>query len=145
MRLLELTKQLLETLNVKTPLNYDIVTEEDKENLIKLINIFLFGRTFVPDNKREIIFRPTIGNIQILLIVQEINKNQYTLVDFFSDKNKIDFMCQFDNVEFRIPKSFVFKRNDFVLIDNINFDLLFDDIVASQNNHELRKYTYYFK
>lgn len=144
LRLLELTKQLLETLNVKTPLNYDIVTEEDKENLIKLINIFLFGRTFVPDNKREIIFRPTIGNIQILLIVQEINKNQYTLVDFFSDKNKIDFMCQFDNVEFRIPKSFVFKRNDFVLIDNINFDLLFDDIVASQNNHDLRKYTYYF-
>ena len=53
-------------------------------------------------------------------------------------------MCQFDNVEFRIPKSFVFKRNDFVLIDNINFDLLFDDIVASQNNHDLRKYTYYF-
>ena len=67
---------------------------------------------------------------------------------FFSEENTADcaFTYRDENktqTMFRIPPSFVLRRNDFTTLDNIDYDLLYNDIVKNQSSDELKEYTFY--
>ena len=44
---------------------------------------------------------------------------------------------------FRIPPSFVLRKNDFSILDNIDYEIMYNDIISNQTSDELKEYTLY--
>ena len=45
---------------------------------------------------------------------------------------------------FNIPRTFILRESDFSSLDNIDFDMVYDEIITSQTSEELKEYTFYF-
>ena len=43
-----------------------------------------------------------------------------------------------------IPKTFILREDDFSVLNNIDFNMLYNDICQSQSTSELKEFTYYF-
>ena len=43
-----------------------------------------------------------------------------------------------------IPSTFILREEDFISLDNIDYDMVYNDIINSQDSDELKEYTYYF-
>ena len=94
------------------------------------------------------LYKISIANITFLLIAKRIDENNYKIINFFSEENTADcaFAYRDENktqTMFRIPPSFVLRRNDFTTLDNIDYDLLYNDIIKNQSSDELKEYTFY--
>lgn len=145
LHLLEHIRTLLEKLNVQTVLDYDAVTKNDKKVLIDLINTVLLGISCIPDRK-DVLYKLQIANINLLLIPKKEDEKNYKIINFFSDENKMTYSWSDKkrNKMFLIPKSYILNADDFMMLDNIDYDMVFNDIKSSQTSDELKEYTYYF-
>ncbi len=72
-----------------------------------------------------------------------------TIFNYFSDENKVQ--CAFSYKEkqtdkdmFHIPRTYILRKSDFATLDNINYDMVYNEILASQTSDELKEYTFYF-
>ena len=147
LNLLEKIEELLKKLKITTTLDYDKVTEKDEETFVNLINTVLLEMPCSPTNPDKL-YKISIANITFLLIAKRIDENNYKIINFFSEENTADcaFAYRDENktqTMFRIPPSFVLRRNDFTTLDNIDYDLLYNDIVKNQSSDELKEYTFY--
>lgn len=146
LRLLEKIDELLKKLNIVSILNYDDITEENEKTFITLINTVLLGTTCTPDNP-EMLYKIQLANIGILLIAKKIDEKNYKIINFFSEENSIECAFSFKETEeslFTIPKTFILREDDFITLDNIDFKMVYEDIIKSQTTSELKEYTYYF-
>ncbi len=146
LRLLELTKELLLKLNVKETLDYDSLTEDEEKTLVIIINTVLLGQTCIPDNP-DSLYKVKLANISLLFAFLKIDDKNYSIINYFSDKNKIQPFYSFKDINterFSIPKSFILRRDDFSTLDNIDFDEIYNDIQSSQISMELKEYTLYY-
>ncbi len=135
---------LLMKLKVQPVLDYDRITENEGKTLAQLVNTVLLGATCVPE-KTDVLYKIQIANIRILLIAHKIDDNKYTIINYFTDENKIQ--CAFtydDKIMFKIPKTFILSKDDFCTLDNIDYDMVYRDIANSQISKELKEYTYYY-
>lgn len=145
LKLLEKVDELLKMLHIKTILDYDKVSEKDEETLILLINTVLLGAPCIPDSK-NVLYNLQIANINILLTLTKIEGGNYKVINYFSDENKIEPFFAYENKErrFLVPRCFVLSADDFSLLDNIDYDMVYNDIISSQNSDELKEPTYFF-
>lgn len=148
LRLLEKISELFMSLSVSEILDYDQLTENDERRLIDLINTVLLGATCIPDEPKKL-YKLKFANITILLIANKIDEANYEIINFFSPKNKIQcsFSYEDDSSKKRmlvIPKTFILREDDFSVLNNIDFNMLYNDICQSQSTSELKEYTYYF-
>lgn len=146
LRFLEYIDELLKKLKVTTILDYDKITEEDEDTFIRLINTILLGATGIP-NETDKLFKLQLANISLLLIANRIDDKNYSIINYFSDENKVQCAYSFkeDNEDkFLVPKTFILSEDDFIILDNIDFEMVCNEIISSQTSNELREYTYYF-
>ncbi|MBD5404699.1 MAG: DUF4365 domain-containing protein [Treponema sp.] len=150
LNLLEKIDGLLKKLRIETPLDYDKVSEKDEETLILLINTVLLGATCVPDQK-NVLYNLQIANINILLVANKMDDNNYTIVNYFSDENRKKHVFSYTYKDkannsdfFLIPLTFILGECDFASLDNIDYDMVYNDIITSQTSDELKEYTYFF-
>lgn len=146
LRLLEYIDELLKKLKVSTILDYDNVTEEEEKTFIKLINTVLLGATLIPNEKNKL-YKLKFANIDILLFENQIDEKNSKLINYFSDDNKAQYGYAFDGKEehiFLMPKSFVLKEDDFVCLDNIDFDVVYNEIILTQKTENEKEFTYYY-
>lgn len=148
LNLLIKTEELLKKLNISSILDYDKVSETDEKTVIHLINTVLLGKTCTPDNP-NVLYKIKIANIDILLIAERIDDKNYKIINYFSDENRIQ--CGFTYKDghtskkmFNIPRTFILRESDFSSLDNIDFDMVYDEIITSQTSEELKEYTFYF-
>lgn len=145
--LLEKIDELLNKLKITSILDYDKVTEKDEETFINLINTVLLEMPCNPTDPDKL-YKITIANITFLLIAKRINENKYKIINFFSEENNADcaFTYKSENETkkmFRIPPSFVLRKNDFSILDNIDYEIMYNDIISNQTSDELKEYTLY--
>ena len=145
LRLLEYVRDLLEKLKVQTILNYDAVTKGDEILLIKLINIVLLGASCIPDQK-NVLYKLQIANINLLLMPKKEDEQNYTIINFFSDENKMlySWASKEERKMILVPKSYILNADDFMMLDNIDYEIVYNDIINSQTSDELKEYTFYF-
>lgn len=148
LKLLEKINELFMSLRVSEILDYDQLTENDERCLIDLIDIILLGATCIP-SEPEKLYKLKFANITILLIANKIDEINYEIINFFSPKNTIQYSFSYEDDSskkriLKIPKTFILKEDDFSVLDNIDFDMLYNDICQSQTSLELKKLTYYF-
>lgn len=148
LNLLVKTEELLTSLKSTTVLDYDMVSETEEKILIQLINTVLLGKTCIPDNP-NVLYKINIANIELLLIAEKIDDKNYKIINYFSDENKVQ--CAFSYKEkqtdkdmFHIPRTYILRKSDFATLDNINYDMVYNEILASQTSDELKEYTFYF-
>lgn len=145
LKLLEKIDALLKKLRIETPLDYDKVSEKDEKTLILLINTVLLGATCIPDQK-NVLYNLQIANINMLLALDRIDDTNYKVINYFSDDMKINCFFAYKNKKkhFAVPRSFVLNEDNFSLLDNIDYDMVYEDIVSSQTSDEVKEYTYSF-
>lgn len=145
LNLLEKIDELLKKLRIETPLDYDNVSEKDERTLILLINTVLLGATCIPDQK-NVLYNLQIANINMLLALDKIDDTNYKVINYFSDDVKLNCFFAYKNKkrQFTIPQCFVLNEDDFSLLDNIDYDMVYEDIVNSQISDDLKQYTYSF-
>ena len=145
LRLLEYVRDLLEKLKVQTILNYDAVTKDDEILLIKLINIVLLGASCIPD-KKNVLYKLQIANINLLLMPEKEDEQNYKIINFFSDENKMlySWASKEERKMILVPKSYILNADDFMMLDNIDYEIVYNDIINSQTSDELKEYTFYF-
>lgn len=145
LNLLEKIDELLKKLHIETPLDYDKVSEKDEETLILLMDTVLLGKTCIPDQKK-VLYNLQIANINILLALNKIDDTNYKVINYFSDDTKIKCFFAYKNKKrhLALPRCFVLDEDDFSLLDNIDYDMVYTDIVSSQTSDESREYTYFF-
>ena len=112
------------------------------------MNTVLLGATCILDEPEKL-YKLKFANITILLIANKIDEANYEIINFFSPKNKIQysFLYEDDSSKKRmlvIPKTFILREDDFSVLNNIDFNMLYNDICQSQSTSELKEFTYYF-
>lgn len=145
--LLENIKKLLDVLKVEEDLDYDNVSEYDEKNLILLINTILYGKEYKRSNSETgILYKISISNIKLLLVVLEKDVGHCHIYNFFDEKNYITCAFSFENNDekFIIPNSFILREDDFASIDNIDFDKIYNDIVNSEKTNNMNEYLFSF-
>lgn len=146
LRLLEYIDELLKKLKVNSILDYDKITADEERTFIKLINTILLGATGIPDEPFKL-YKLKFANIDILLFENQIDEKNARIINFFSDENKAQYGYAFDGKEehiFLMSKSFILKEEDFVSLDNIDFDIVYNEIVSTQKTKNERDFTYYY-
>ncbi len=148
LRLLEYVSELLKKLKVVEILDYDNITEKDERTLILLINTVLLGANCIPDNPDKL-YKIQLANIKIMLAPKKLEDGNYRIINFFSEENKMQ--CAFSYKDdknnenmLQVPLTYILDKDDFMLLDNIDYDMVFNDIVKSQTSMALKEYTYYF-
>lgn len=148
LRLLENVSELLRKLKVVEILDYDNITEKDERTLILLINTVLLGANCIPDNPDKL-YKIQLANINIMLAPKKLEDGNYRIINFFSEENKMQ--CAFSYKDdknnenmLQVPLTYILEEDDFMSLDNIDYDMIFNDIVKSQTSIELKEYTYYF-
>lgn len=148
LHLLEKIDELLKKLKISTVLDYDKITEKEEKTFIDLINTVLLGAPCIPDNP-EALYKLQLANLNILLVANKIDEEKYKIINYFSDENKRKFAFSYNETTnnknmFLIPSTFILREEDFISLDNIDYDMIYNDIINSQDSEELKKYTYYF-
>ena len=148
LRLLENVSELLKKLKVIEVLDYDNISEKDERTLILLINTVLLGTNCIPNNPDKL-YKIQLANISIMLAPKKLDNGDYKIINYFSEKNKMQCAISYKNVGnnesmLKIPLTFILDKNDFMSLDNIDFHMVFNDIVKSQTSKALKEYTYYF-
>lgn len=82
----------------------------------------------------------------MLLALDKIDDTNYKVINYFSDDTKIKCSFAYKNKKrhFAVPRCFVLNEDAFSLLDNIDYDMVYNDILSSQTSDELKKYTYFF-
>lgn len=143
LELFESIESLLEKLNVCEPLDCDKISENDEETLIKLIYTVLNGRTIRPDYEHKQ-YKLQIANIKILLSANKKDDGYYSITNFFSAENENVYVYQSAEMITQVPLTFILSEDDFISLDNIDYGMVYSDIVKSQTSQKLKKYTYSF-
>lgn len=143
LELFESIASLLKKLNVCEPLDCDKISENDEETLIKLIYTVLNGRTIRPDYEHKQ-YKLQIANIKILLSANKKDDGYYSITNFFSAENENVYVYQSAEMIIQVPLTFILSEDDFISLDNIDYGMVYSDIVKSQTSQKLKKYTYSF-
>lgn len=154
-RLLDTISLLLKKLKVTEILDYDKVTDEDEQKLIELINSILYGEKYIHTNlygekyiytidEKFCWYNLKIANLNIKLFAEIINDTSSYLYNFFDEKNNVEFAYFINEKKIVIPKSFVLTVDDFAYLDNIDYDLIYNDIIIAQTSEELKKVTFHY-
>ncbi len=146
LRLLEYTEKLLSQLNVDTILNYDNITEYEEKNLVFLINTVLLGAKYIHEKDSFLIHKIKIANLNLLFVEDKINDESSYIYDYFDERNKLKCIYkQEDNDKnFIVPNTFILQEEDFINLDNINYEKIFKDIVNTQTTPEQKACLYQF-
>ena len=121
----------------------DKISENDEETLIKLIYTVLNGRTIRPDYEHKQ-YKLQIANIKILLSANKKDDGYYSITNFFSAENENVYVYQSAEMITQVPLTFILSEDDFISLDNIDYGMVYSDIVKSQTSQKLKKYTYSF-
>ena len=85
-----------------------------------------------------------IANLNIKLFAEKINDTSSYLYNFFDEKNNAEFAYFINEKKIVIPKSFALTVEDFAYLDNIDYDLIYNDIIIAQTSEELKKFTFHY-
>lgn len=116
---LQMHQEVLDVLHVKSDIDYHVFTEKDNFSLKQLYNAFVKHMPIGLNNPQPI-FKLDIANISVLLACESDKNGKYLLYDPF----EYPFSIEVHNIEspFQVPLYSFFKKEGYVLFDNITFD-----------------------
>ena len=121
---LQIHQKVLDVLHVKSDIDYHVFTEKDNFSLKQLYNA-LVKHTPIDLNNPQPIFKLSVANISILLACKSDKNGKYLLYDPF----EYPFSIEVHNNEspFQVPLYSFFKKEGYVLFDNIPFDGMIEE------------------
>lgn len=116
---LQTHQKVLDVLHVKSDIDYHVFTEKDNFSFKQLYNALIKHMPIGLNNPQQI-FKLDIANISILLACKSDKNGKYLLYDPF----EYPFSIEVHNNEspFQVPLYSFFKKEGYVLFDNIPFD-----------------------
>ncbi|MBR4027277.1 MAG: hypothetical protein IKJ01_06950, partial [Lachnospiraceae bacterium] len=115
----------LETLGVKEDLDCDLLKEQDEWILEIIIKSVIMKMLLISNNNLPLVINLKAGNITIPVWTKKEQDNAYRLTSLFQKKN----LCvQAYNGEM-ISVHLAMKKEDFLLISNMNYELIINEIL----------------
>lgn len=127
---LGLVKSALEKLSVKEDLECDRLTEQDEWGLQVIIKSVVMGNLLISEEKLPLVVNLQVANIVLPVVIKKEADNAYKLTSLFATE-KVQVPA--DNGEL-ISVHLAMKKSDFLLISNIDYDMIDREI-------EQQKYT----
>ena len=132
-----IVKETLDGLNVKDPLDVDMITDSQENNLRMIINAIHYNRlaTF---KEKEIppVCHFDIGNLRILLHLSKVNDQEYKVDDFFN----IKLHCYYDDKgEYMTSPYCILCAQDYIKASNLVIEKVIEDFKNYDNEVHLER------
>jgi len=146
-------KRVMEILKVEDDLALDNITEEDKEYINILISAILYNNPqslTVSYGKNDVknigAFRKNIKicNIIISILFVKRNDDKYELSNFFVDNHTVTYQMSVNEEPFNVSIYLSLTINDFITINNIDYDIIYKSFLKLKVNKELLEMTNQF-
>lgn len=125
---LGLVKSALEKLGVKEDLECDGLTEQDEWVLQVIIKSVIMGNLLVSEEDLPFVVNLQVANITLPVVTQKETDNAYKLTSLFAAEK---VQIQADNGEL-ISVHLAMKKSDFLLISNIDYDMIAREITQQE-------------
>lgn len=118
----KLALTVLEKLNVKKDVNIDSFTDEDFGKLSSLINAVENGNPITNvTNVLPRLVNYKFGGLHLVMLCKKVSEGSYKVSDFFSEN--VDVCMKAENEDpLPVSQFSILKAEDFLSVDNINFD-----------------------
>jgi hypothetical protein len=140
-------EKMLSILQIKEEFNFLNMTDEDERNINFLISAILYNTpqelTFTK-RIEENTFRKSvkINNFMILLLFIRQIDGKYKIINFFSKDLSALFQSKTDNTKyFKASIYLSLKKEDFLTISNIDYDIIYSSFLNLESNDELLNIT----
>lgn len=119
--------QVMELLNVKTPIDYNQFHNDDNKSIKKLYLALVEHQSIGLSNPKEV-FKLDIANICLLLSSHSDDNGKFYIDDFFESSN-IRVTRGVDDIPFQVPPFSWLEQKGYVLFDNIPYEKIIDSYI----------------
>ena len=138
---LKVVKEILDSLGVNESLDCDHLTEKDEE-YIKMLILSQKHNEKIGFNNMQVppIAYVQIGNLKIMLHFKEQDDGKYIIENYCDCK--IEIAGEYtDGDKFPTSKYTILVAEDFATISNLNFDIIVDELVQTNNPGHISRTT----
>lgn len=126
-------KAALKTLGVKDDLECDLLTEEDEWVIQIIIESVIGGQLLICNNELPLVINLRVANITIPVLTKKENENAYKLTSLFKESN----VCIPAASGALISIHLAMKKQDFLLISNMDYGKITKEILEQKYTQEL--------
>lgn len=130
----------LNKIGVKVDLECDLLTEQDERTIQIIIKCVCGGSLLICDKELPQIINLKAANITVPVMVDRKSSNKYKLKSLFEE---INACVKLDNGEL-ISAYLLMKKKSFLLISNMNYELITKEILQQEYTQELEPHVINF-
>ena len=131
--------ELLDSLHIKKDLDFESITEEQRNTLYALYHTIVKKEEIELEKPLDRIQNICIGGINILLLCENISGNVYTIQDFFNAKEDYS-VGPSDEERICVSPISILSYVDMSIVDNIDYDKIMPTYIAlAETNYEVYK------
>jgi hypothetical protein len=142
-------KKVMDILKVDGDLDFNNITKKDDENINLLISAILYKKPqtlTVSGGENLGSFRKNLQICNIIVSILFVKKNDgtYFLSNFFIDGYTATYQMSADEKPFNVSIFFSLTKNDFLTVNNIDYDIIYKSFINLKATKELFEMTSQF-
>ena len=131
--------ELLDTLHIKKDLDFESITEEQRNTLYALYHTIVKKEQIELEKPLETIQKICIGGINILLLCVNVDEKIYTIEDFFNATESYS-VGRPNEEKYIVSPISLLSYADLSIVDNIDYEKILPTYIAlSKDNSEIYK------
>jgi hypothetical protein len=136
---LEYAQKTFEAIGFLDKIVFSDFSSEDKDKIKLLIDSIIFHEAVPLENEidKSHCFVMIIAEHHIMLLATRISEKKFRLHNFFEKGITVDFSINNSSKLFKAPGVLVLTTENFLSLDNINYDVIFEEIVNFKNPSEI--------